>query len=82
MSSFRLPLARSECLIAKGLSSINAAKVASAMQVSEANPMVGLEGRSSLLANLSKALLAGTTYFGAAGRPGHIVGAYTALCMS
>ncbi|KAI1789584.1 hypothetical protein LXA43DRAFT_1020264 [Ganoderma leucocontextum] len=58
---------------AKGLSSITASKVASAMQVSDANPIVGLEGRSSLLANLSKALLANTTYFGAAGRPGHIV---------
>ncbi len=62
---------------AKGLSSINASKVASAMQVSDANPIVGLEGRSSLLVNLSKALLENTIYFGAAGRPGHIVGVYT-----
>ena len=48
------------------------------MQVSDANPMVGLEGRSSLLANLSKALLGSNTYFGAAGRPGHIVGVSSA----
>ena len=62
--------------LAKGLSNIDASKVASAMQVSDANPMVGLEGRSSLLVNLSKALLSNATYFGAVGRPGHIVGAH------
>ncbi|KAJ3017220.1 hypothetical protein NUW54_g640 [Trametes sanguinea] len=49
---------------AEGLSRIIVPQVAAAMQVSESNPMVGLEGRSSLLINLSKALKANTTYFG------------------
>ncbi|RDX45578.1 DUF1688-domain-containing protein [Lentinus brumalis] len=58
---------------AEGLSKITASKVASAMQVTDANPMVGLEGRSSLLVNLSTALKSNSTYFGSAARPGHIV---------
>lgn len=43
---------------AEALEKITPAKVAAAMQVSEANPLVGLEGRTSLLANLGKALKA------------------------
>ncbi|EJF59691.1 hypothetical protein DICSQDRAFT_108610 [Dichomitus squalens LYAD-421 SS1] len=58
---------------ADGLSKVTASKVANAMQVSASNPLVGLEGRTSLLVNLSKALRASVTYFGDAGRPGHIV---------
>ncbi|KAI0672608.1 hypothetical protein C8Q78DRAFT_1078120 [Trametes maxima] len=58
---------------AEGLARITAPKVASAMQVSDTNPMVGLEGRTSLLANLSKALKANTTYFGDSARPGNLV---------
>ncbi|KAI0717825.1 hypothetical protein C8T65DRAFT_640089 [Cerioporus squamosus] len=57
---------------AEGLSKVTAPKVAEAMQVTDANPMVGLEGRSSLLVNLSKALKSNSTYFGSAARPGHI----------
>ncbi|KAJ2989275.1 hypothetical protein NUW54_g8837 [Trametes sanguinea] len=59
---------------AEGLSRIIVPQVAAAMQVSESNPMVGLEGRSSLLVNLSKALKANTTYFGENPRPGNLVG--------
>ena len=44
------------------------------MQVSESNPMVGIEGRTSLLFNLGKALKANTQSFGTDGRPGNIVG--------
>ncbi|KAI0365166.1 DUF1688-domain-containing protein [Pilatotrama ljubarskyi] len=58
---------------AEGLARITAPKVAAAMQVSEANPMVGLEGRTSLLVNLSKALKANSTYFGDSARPGNLV---------
>ncbi|KAI0752955.1 hypothetical protein C8Q80DRAFT_1149392 [Daedaleopsis nitida] len=58
---------------AEGLSRITAQKVASAMQVSDSNPMVGIDGRSSLLINLSKALKASSQYFGTAARPGHII---------
>lgn len=43
------------------------------MQVTAANPMVGLEGRTSLLQNLSTALKASPAFFGADARPGRIV---------
>ncbi|TFK67629.1 DUF1688-domain-containing protein [Pluteus cervinus] len=58
---------------AQGLSRITVEKTAEAMQVGEANPMVGLEGRTSLLVNLSKALSASPEFFGTNGRPGNIV---------
>jgi hypothetical protein len=44
------------------------------MQVSEANPMVGIEGRAALLFNLSKALQSSPHFFGAEARPGNIIG--------
>lgn len=44
------------------------------MQVSESNPLVGLEGRTSLLRNLSGALLASPELFGDDGRPGNMLG--------
>ena len=62
---------------AKGLESITAEKTAGAMQVSESNPMVGIEGRTSLLFNLGKALKDNTQFFGMDGRPGNIVGQLT-----
>ncbi|CAL1709458.1 unnamed protein product [Somion occarium] len=58
---------------AEGLSRITTEATASAMQVSETNPMVGIEGRTSLLQNLSKALKANPTYFGTDARPGNLV---------
>lgn len=59
---------------AKGLELITAEKTAQAMQVSSDNPMVGLEGRASLLVNLSHALKANAPFFGAEGRPGNMIG--------
>ncbi len=59
---------------AKGLEQITAEKTAQAMQVSSNNPMVGLEGRASLLVNLSHALKSNPTFFGAEGRPGNVIG--------
>jgi len=44
------------------------------MQVDESNPMVGIDGRSSLLFNLSKALKASPEFFGANARPGNVIG--------
>ena len=44
------------------------------MQVSESNPMVGIEGRAALLFNLSKALRASPQFFGEDGRPGNLIG--------
>lgn len=43
------------------------------MQVSDANPMSGISGRSSLLTSLSTALHASSTYFGQEGRPGNLL---------
>ncbi|KAI0923090.1 hypothetical protein AcV5_009913 [Taiwanofungus camphoratus] len=58
---------------AEGLARITSDKTASAMQVSDSNPMVGIEGRTSLLINLSNALKANPTYFGSDARPGNLV---------
>ncbi|KAF8653673.1 hypothetical protein AX16_003824 [Volvariella volvacea WC 439] len=58
---------------AQGLSQVTVEKTTAAMQVSESNPMVGLEGRTSLLINLSNALKQSPQFFGADGRPGNIV---------
>ncbi|KAF9653266.1 DUF1688-domain-containing protein [Thelephora ganbajun] len=58
---------------AKGLASVTIEKIATAFQVTESNPMVGLEGRTSLLVNLSKALSSNPGFFGLDTRPGNIV---------
>ncbi|TFK45669.1 DUF1688-domain-containing protein [Heliocybe sulcata] len=58
---------------ALGLSNITAEKTATAMQVNEANPMVGIEGRASLLSNLSQALRKNTEFFGEEARPGNML---------
>jgi len=58
---------------ANGLEQITAEKTAQAMRVSSDNPMVGLEGRASLLVNLSHALKSNATLFGAEGRPGNMI---------
>jgi len=51
-----------------------AEKTAQVMQVSSDNPMIGLEGRASLLVNLSHALKGNATFFGVEGRPGNMLG--------
>ena len=61
--------------LADGLAKITAERVGAAMQVSDENPLVGLEGRSSLLLNLGKALKLNPGFFGASARPGNLVGA-------
>ncbi|KAI0046326.1 DUF1688-domain-containing protein [Auriscalpium vulgare] len=58
---------------AAGLAQITADGVGKAMQVGSANPMVGLEGRASLLLNLSHALARSPEFFGAEGRPGNML---------
>lgn len=59
---------------AEGLSRVTPEKTAEAMQVTTSNPMVGVEGRTSLLFNLSKALKERPLFFGADGRPGNLIG--------
>lgn len=58
---------------AQGLSRITLDRVSKAMQVSSSNVMVGLEGRTSLLSNLSAALKANPQFFGEDERPGNII---------
>lgn len=64
----------SQFVVAKGLAGVTAERTAAAFQVTESNPMVGLEGRTSLLVNLSKALSSNPEFFGPDSRPGNIVG--------
>ncbi|KAG9313670.1 DUF1688-domain-containing protein [Chiua virens] len=58
---------------AQGLARITVDKVSEAMQVSVANPMVGLEGRTALLVNLSTALCSNPQIFGQNARPGNML---------
>ena len=71
------PGTESEFLAAKGLANVTTERTAVAFQVTESNPMVGLEGRTSLLVNLSKALSSNSEFFGPDARPGNIVGRQT-----
>ena len=58
---------------AKALGKINARSLGDGMQVTDSNPMSGLEGRAGLLNRLSEAL-SDTKYFGFDGRPGGMIG--------
>ena len=58
---------------AMGLTNITVESLARGMQVSEHNPMAGLDGRAGLLMRLSKALR-NTEYFGDEARPGNMLG--------
>ena len=55
---------------ADGLGAFDAAKLAGGCQVGSGNPMVGLEGRASLLRRLGRALRAAPALFGADARIG------------
>lgn len=68
-----------EQTVAEGLSRLTYEKTAAAMQVTAENPMVGIEGRTSLLQNLSIALKNNPTFFGPDARPGGLVGAFHIL---
>lgn len=61
-------------MLAEGLARISVEGTTSAMQVSSTNPMVGIDGRTSLLQNLSAVLKANPTFFGPDARPGGLVG--------
>jgi hypothetical protein len=56
----------------KGLRSIDVAAMAKGLQVSDANPIAGLEGRTGLLMRLADAL-ENTDVFGAEQRPGNML---------
>jgi hypothetical protein len=55
---------------AQGLQALTEAQLAAAFQVSPANPLVGLEGRTALLQHLGAALAARPDVFGNPARPG------------
>lgn len=57
---------------AAGLKAVTAEQLADAFQVSEGNPLVGLEGRAALLRRLGQALQDQPALFGPRGRPGHL----------
>jgi Protein of unknown function (DUF1688) len=58
---------------ALGLQNLTVDAVAKGLQVSEENPIEGLEGRTGLLQRLGKALM-NEQYFGASHRPGNMLG--------
>lgn len=58
----------------KGLAQLTTNALAKGLQVTESNPMLGVESRANLLRGLGKSLLAQPDIFGDAGRPGNAVG--------
>ncbi|KAL1983889.1 hypothetical protein VTN96DRAFT_9813 [Rasamsonia emersonii] len=57
----------------KGLESLTTEELAEGFQVSDKNPMLGVESRAALLRSLGQSLLAHSDIFGAEGRPGNLV---------
>ncbi|KAI4273754.1 MAG: hypothetical protein LQ337_004427 [Flavoplaca oasis] len=57
---------------AAGLNRLSVNQLAIGLQVSEANPLAGMEGRADLLANLGDALQ-NTEFFGSTSRPGNML---------
>ena len=56
-----------------GLKRLSMEQLAKGLQITEYNPIAGLEGRAGLLSRLGDALK-NSTLFGAEGRPGHMLG--------
>lgn len=63
---------------AAGLAELTEQRLAAAFQVDGANPLVGLDGRVSLLHRLGRTLAAAPDTFGTDGRPGGLLGAVCA----
>lgn len=61
----------------KGLGQLETAKLAEGFQVTDSNPMLGVDSRAALLRSLGQSLLAHPEVFEAEGRPGNLVGIYT-----
>lgn len=58
----------------KGLKSITDEKLAAGFQVSDKNPILGIDSRAALLRSLGGSLLENPSIFGEQGRPGNLVG--------
>jgi hypothetical protein len=52
-------------------------KLASGFQISDSNPILGIESRAALLRSLGESLLEHPEVFGNQGRPGNLVGKWT-----
>lgn len=65
--------------IGKGLKDMTTEKLASGFQVSDNNPMLGIDSRAALLRSLGGSLLEHPDVFGEQGRPGNIVGKIASL---
>jgi hypothetical protein len=63
----------------KGLQDLATDVLAEGFQVSDKNPMLGVESRADLLRSLGKSLLSQPDVFGEEGRPGNIVSVYACL---
>jgi hypothetical protein len=59
----------------KGLQQLTTAALATGFQISDSNPILGLEARADLLRGLGTSLLSKPVVFGPEGRPGNVVGA-------
>ncbi|KAK3324732.1 hypothetical protein B0T19DRAFT_429313 [Cercophora scortea] len=57
----------------RGLERLETAALAKGFQVSDGNPMLGVDSRAALLRSLGQSLLAHPDVFGAEGRPGNLV---------
>ncbi|KAF1931526.1 DUF1688 domain-containing protein [Didymella exigua CBS 183.55] len=57
----------------KGLAQLSTKALAKGLQVTDSNPMLGVESRANLLRELGKSLLAHPDIFGDTGRPGNAV---------
>ncbi|KAK1717391.1 hypothetical protein CaCOL14_003370 [Colletotrichum acutatum] len=57
----------------KGLERLETSALAGGFQVSDSNPMLGVDSRAGLLRSLGQSLLAHPEVFGADGRPGNLV---------
>ncbi|KAF2644158.1 DUF1688-domain-containing protein [Massarina eburnea CBS 473.64] len=57
----------------KGLASLKTETLAKYLQITETNPILGLESRAALLRGLGTSLLSQPEVFGAEGRPGNVV---------
>lgn len=66
----------------EGLDAITLQRMTDGFQVTDENPMVGLEGRSNLLKRLAKAVKDQPTYFPSINdepqRPGNLIGEFYA----
>lgn len=61
-------------LLGKGLAQLTTDALAKGLQVTESNPMLGVDSRANLLRGLGNSLLAHPSIFGETGRPGNAVG--------